>query len=267
MNNYKKNKLEQLKGFCAVVECGNSINDAGKRLIISESSVSLQIASLERDLGFQLFDRVRNRLVLNKKGKIYYQKAKRILLILDDFYNGKIGIVKVSKVQILFKRIQIKIVDYKNNMIRKLKMMIIKITLLRFLTFIALFCSGTFVYLQQTNWFFDREMERLANPLLKDLMINNQYRIDKSDICPFTGMQMHLDINDLFIGLIKKGYNNKINIITISECPSMPMRMNGTNLDNQINNPNVIKCDTERRFIAQKKRYKDENFILQSNIE
>jgi hypothetical protein len=31
MYNYKKNKLEQLKGFCAVVECG-SITQAAKKL-------------------------------------------------------------------------------------------------------------------------------------------------------------------------------------------------------------------------------------------
>lgn len=47
--NYKKNKLEQLKGFCAVVDCG-SIAEASKRLHLSESSVSLQVSSLEQDI-------------------------------------------------------------------------------------------------------------------------------------------------------------------------------------------------------------------------
>jgi LysR family transcriptional regulator for bpeEF and oprC len=49
INNYKKNKLDQLKGFCAVVEFG-AIVEAAKKLHISESSISTQISSLERDL-------------------------------------------------------------------------------------------------------------------------------------------------------------------------------------------------------------------------
>jgi LysR family glycine cleavage system transcriptional activator len=68
---YKKNKLDQLKGFCAVVECG-TIVEAAKKLHLSESSISLQISSLEQDLKVKLFDKIGRNLKVNKAGRAYY---------------------------------------------------------------------------------------------------------------------------------------------------------------------------------------------------
>ena len=53
---YKQNRLQQLKGFCAVVET-RSVSRAADRLRLSQPTVSLQIQSLERDLRASLFER------------------------------------------------------------------------------------------------------------------------------------------------------------------------------------------------------------------
>jgi len=267
--NYKKNKIEQLKGFCAVVECGSSVHDAAVKSNISATTISKQISSLEEDLGFLLFNRVKNRLVLNKEGMLYYKEAKRVLLDLDKIYNGKIGVEEVSKVQILFKRIQIKIVDYKNNMIKKLKMIIIKITLLRFLTFVSLFCAGVFVYLHQTNWFFDRKIERLANPLLREVMRVGYYRIDKNIPCKdnVSATIFCMNINELLLDLIRGGYNNiNVSMIKVTKLVSTPMRMTFNRKENEIfNNDKEITCDRERRFEWLNERHDNKMRLINEN--
>jgi hypothetical protein len=124
--NYKKNKLDQLKGFCAVVECGNSINHTAIKNCISTTTISKQIASLEEDLGFLLFDRAKNRLVINEKGKEYYKEAKKILLDLDKIYGGKIGIKKVSRFEIFMLKVRRLYKDWNNVCCKFLEKMLIK---------------------------------------------------------------------------------------------------------------------------------------------
>ena len=80
MFNYKKSKFEKLKGFCLVVENEDSIAKASKKSSQTPSTISKQISSLEQDLGYKLFDRIKNKLYLNEKGKEYYKIAKNILL-------------------------------------------------------------------------------------------------------------------------------------------------------------------------------------------
>ncbi|QED23470.1 LysR family transcriptional regulator [Candidatus Deianiraea vastatrix] len=262
--NYKKNKIDQLKGFCATVECGNSVNDAATRNCISATTISKQISSLETDLGFLLFDRVKNKLVLNEKGRVYYKEVKKVLMDLDRLYGGKLDIKRVSSFSIFRKNLQNKI-KYNLSLVNlKLKIMLIRVTLKGFLVFLLVCITAIWVYLYRTNWFFDRRIYGLSSESIKSLIKNKTYRLAKDSACKFDGMQMHLDLNTLFLKLINAKELEKIIIITSSECPSMPMRMNGTNIDDKINDTKVIKCDTQRRFDAQKKRYKDEMFILNS---
>ena len=76
-HNYKKNKLDKIKAFCVTVECNDNITKAGIQLGIAKQSISDKIKSLEHDLGYNLFDRNYNKLILNTKGKIYYKEAKK----------------------------------------------------------------------------------------------------------------------------------------------------------------------------------------------
>lgn len=263
--NYKKNKLDQLQGFCSVVEYANSITDAAKYNNISVTTISRQILSLEADIGYLLFDRVKNKLVLNDKGKTYYNETKKLLLSLDKLYDGKIKIPEISKTEILRRKIRKKVVEYKKKLTIKLKMILIKITLKRFLILILAFSICVFLYLHRTNWFFDKKLEKMANPLLREVIKNGHYRIDKSIPCPFDPVQIHIGWNELMLILLKEQYDITMTVITANENPTTPMRLNGNEkVDNVFNNKEAIKCDTERRFEALKKRYKDKISIMNS---
>ena len=53
---YAAMNTDQLKGVIAIEEEG-SVSRAAKRLFISQSSLSNSLAVLEREVGFQIFER------------------------------------------------------------------------------------------------------------------------------------------------------------------------------------------------------------------
>jgi DNA-binding transcriptional LysR family regulator len=82
---YKKSRIQQLKGFCYTIQEG-SARGASKKMGLDPSTISLQIKSLEDDLGAKLFERQGKKLILNEKGKILYNKAIRIIQETDDIF-------------------------------------------------------------------------------------------------------------------------------------------------------------------------------------
>ena len=70
--------IEQLKTFCTVIEYGSFLK-ASEVLFCSQPAISKQIKSLERSLGFSLFDREGKKVNLNSNGRIAYTYAKKIL--------------------------------------------------------------------------------------------------------------------------------------------------------------------------------------------
>ena len=70
--------IDQLKTFCAVIEYGSFLK-ASEVLFCSQPAISKQIKSLERSLGFSLFDRDGKKVNLNSNGKIVYTYTKKIL--------------------------------------------------------------------------------------------------------------------------------------------------------------------------------------------
>lgn len=70
--------LDQLKTFCTAVECKN-FSKASEKLYCSQPSVSKQIHSLEKELGYPLFKREGTKLSLNENGKIVYKYSQKIL--------------------------------------------------------------------------------------------------------------------------------------------------------------------------------------------
>jgi hypothetical protein len=259
--NYKKNKLDQLKGFCAVVECKN-ISNAAKLLHISDSSVSLQISSLEKDLGFLLFDRVKNKLALNEKGRAYYKEAKRVLIDLDKIYGGKI-IIKVNKYDLLKIKIRRTFAEFKKALLNFLGKIFIKITWIELLLSLFITLFGILFYIYQTNWFFDRKLYKLANPLLKEVMKVGYYRVDKNDKCSLLGAQLNEDMANLLLNL-----NNNISsgTICVNECPSQAIRMNGKNsIDEIFNTKKAVTCKMEEGYPMLKKLSKLTRNMLDIN--
>ena len=54
---YKKDRLNQLRGFCTTVRCDCSQAKAARKLNVEPATINKQISSLERDLEVKLFDR------------------------------------------------------------------------------------------------------------------------------------------------------------------------------------------------------------------
>jgi DNA-binding transcriptional LysR family regulator len=76
-------ELNQLKAFCAVVE-KRSFSRAGEVVFLSQPTVSLQISSLEQELGTQLLDRRAREITVTKTGETLYQYAKRIMRLINE---------------------------------------------------------------------------------------------------------------------------------------------------------------------------------------
>ena len=75
---YKQNRLQQLKGFCAVVEA-RSVSKAANRLSLTQPTVSLQVQSLERDLRTTLFERHGPKIELTFEGELLYELARPLV--------------------------------------------------------------------------------------------------------------------------------------------------------------------------------------------
>lgn len=92
---YKKNKTQLLRGFCAVMEEGGVIK-ASKKLNISQSSISLQISSLERDLDFQLFIRENQKVIPTEEAKRLYKISKKALEEVDMIFTNSKEAIKTD---------------------------------------------------------------------------------------------------------------------------------------------------------------------------
>jgi len=99
---YKQNRLQQLKGFCAVVET-RSVSRAADRLRLSQPTVSLQIQSLERDLRASLFERRGPKIEITFEGQLLYELARPLvegLTGLDENFESRRNNVEQGRLAI-----------------------------------------------------------------------------------------------------------------------------------------------------------------------
>lgn len=89
---YKKNRQQQIKGFYYAVRF-SSITEAAKAMNLTQSTVTLQIQSLERDLGRKLFKRDSKPLALTPDGEDFYKLACPLIhefeAVVGKFLNNK----------------------------------------------------------------------------------------------------------------------------------------------------------------------------------
>lgn len=79
------------KYFLAVCEAG-TINEAARKLYISQQSLSEHIRKLEKELGVQLFHRGRS-LMLTEGGNIFYRAAADLMAVLNRM-DAELGVLK-----------------------------------------------------------------------------------------------------------------------------------------------------------------------------
>lgn len=90
---YKKNKVQPLRGFCKVMEEG-SILQASKAMNIAQSSVSLQVHSLEEELNIKLFTRKNQKLIPTEEGRKFYKMSKKFIDELDFMFENASSIIR-----------------------------------------------------------------------------------------------------------------------------------------------------------------------------
>jgi len=82
---YKKNRIQQLRGFYYAAQ-SNSISGAARMMKLSQAAITLQIQSLERDLGVQLFSREKKKIKLTEAGKSLFVEASYYVHGIDDLF-------------------------------------------------------------------------------------------------------------------------------------------------------------------------------------
>ncbi|MBO0904130.1 LysR family transcriptional regulator [Jiella sonneratiae] len=95
-------RARQLEVFCAVMRAG-TVTGAAQALNISQPALSQVLLHAEDELGFQLFERVKGRLVPTLAAEELYPEAERVFAELDalrrrteDMRRGRIGLVRLA---------------------------------------------------------------------------------------------------------------------------------------------------------------------------
>ncbi len=76
-------QLENIQVFIRIVEAGG-IGKAAEQMGLAKSAVSRRLAELESKLGVQLLQRTTRRLNLTEAGKLYYERAIKLLESVDE---------------------------------------------------------------------------------------------------------------------------------------------------------------------------------------
>ena len=78
--------LKKLIAFRAVLE-SNSITGAADKIGLTQSGVSRLITSLEQELDFPLFNRIKGRIQITSRGESFFQEIEPLLSGIDQIPN------------------------------------------------------------------------------------------------------------------------------------------------------------------------------------
>lgn len=79
--------LDYLKSFYWIAQC-NSISKASEELHITQPGLSMQLKTLETELGFSLLSRSNKGVLLTAEGEVVYDYAKSIFALEENMYNS-----------------------------------------------------------------------------------------------------------------------------------------------------------------------------------
>ena len=80
---YKGNRIKQLRAFCTIAKLG-TLARAAEALFLSQPSVSLQLTSLEKELGVILIERRRRRVAMTREGQLLFDLAQPLVDGIDS---------------------------------------------------------------------------------------------------------------------------------------------------------------------------------------
>ena len=79
-------ELNQLEQLIYIAE-NKTISKAAKELLLSQPALSRSMQRLESDLGVELFDHYKNKIVLNKNGELAVKHAQKIIKSIQTMIN------------------------------------------------------------------------------------------------------------------------------------------------------------------------------------
>lgn len=97
---YKRNRFQQLRGFCYTIQTG-SMSKAAQKIGLSQSAITLQIQSLERDLGVKLFNRKNTKVEATEDGKKLYSYCISYIYQTDNLFENFLESLEEAKSQIV----------------------------------------------------------------------------------------------------------------------------------------------------------------------
>lgn len=74
-----------------------NMTKAAESIHISQPSITLAIKELEKELGFELFYRIGNKIELTPEGKIFLDKSKHFIKQFEDFQCDALDLGKKRK--------------------------------------------------------------------------------------------------------------------------------------------------------------------------
>lgn len=78
--------IQQLRYVLAIANNG-TFREAAHKMFVSQPSLSVAIRDLEKELGFQIFNRTNTGAVLTTKGMAFYDRALKVVKQFDEFEN------------------------------------------------------------------------------------------------------------------------------------------------------------------------------------
>lgn len=121
---YKKDRIGQLRGFCAMVQNDCSVTKAAEKLGLERPAVSRQLTALERDLDISIFDRSNSRkLAITEEGQVFYNVVMPALQQIDGLFQNfkkeleikKKSIIRIATFDSIIKKMLIYVSEYKRQ--------------------------------------------------------------------------------------------------------------------------------------------------------
>ncbi|MGT2926988.1 LysR family transcriptional regulator [Streptococcus cuniculipharyngis] len=78
--------IQQLRYVVAIARSG-TFREAASSLFVSQPSLSVSIKDLEEELGFKIFTRTATGAVLTKRGRLFMEKAQKLVTNFESFEN------------------------------------------------------------------------------------------------------------------------------------------------------------------------------------
>ncbi len=78
--------INQLKNFIELTR-SRSFSKSAERMNVSQPALSIQIQKLEEEFAYRLIDRTKKPLVLTPEGELFYEKALKIVQMVEDLGN------------------------------------------------------------------------------------------------------------------------------------------------------------------------------------